>query len=164
MSKKKAAENVLQDETIIKEIERRKNVDANGVKMFSYETNSSLNKIVNKLPPVLKPNMNGLTKVQLSIYNNCSTPNFQTSQNNNQNNLGSNSDLTRISFPVVREILHILKEVLDNNITTRNYEICMQNVKTIITHNCQNSNEFEEGSEELLLCEKAIQENNTKKL
>ena len=73
--------------------------------MFSYETNSSLNKIVNKLPPVLKPNMNGLTKVQLSIYNNCSTPNLQTPQNNNQNNLGSNSDLTRISFPVVREIL-----------------------------------------------------------
>ena len=40
----------------------------------------------------------------------------------------------------------------------------MQNVKTIITNNCQNSNEFEEGSEELLLCEKAIKENKLKEL
>ena len=67
---KKAAENVVQDETIIKEIERRKNVDSNGNKIFNYETNQSLNKIVNKLPSVLKPNKKGLTKEQLLIYSN----------------------------------------------------------------------------------------------
>ena len=40
----------------------------------------------------------------------------------------------------------------------------MQNVKTIITNNYQNNNEFEEGSEELLLCEKVIKENKLKEL
>ena len=35
---KKAAENVLQDETIIKEIERRKTVDLNGVNLFHKKT------------------------------------------------------------------------------------------------------------------------------
>ena len=152
---KKAAENVLQDETIIKEIEKRKSVDANGIKMFSYEINSPLTKIVNKLPPLLKPNINGLTKIQLSIYNN-------SLSQNNQNT--SNNDIAKINYSLVKEILHILKEVLENNITTRNYEICMQNVKTIITNNSQNNNEFEEGSEELVLCEKAIKENKLKEL
>lgn len=150
----KAAENVIQDETIKKEIERRKNVDASGIKMFTYEANASLTKIVNKLPAVLKPSKKGLTKEQLAIYND-----YQ-----NQNDSISNSDLTKSNFPIVKEILHILKEVLENNINTRSYEICMQNVKTIITNNSHNSNEFEDGSEELKMCEKAIVENKIKEL
>ena len=150
----KAAETVLQDDTIIKEIERRKSVDANGMKMFTFEANTPLNKIVNKLPAVLRPNKKGLTKPQLAIYNDCP----------NQNGSSSNSDLTKVPFPIVKEILHILKEVLENNINVRNYDICMQNVKTIITNNCQNSNEFEDGSEELKMCEKAIVDNKIKEL
>ena len=150
----KAAETVLQDETIVNEIERRKNVDANGMKMFNFEANTALNKIVNKLPNVLRPNKKGLTKAQLTIYNDYP----------NQNGSSSNSELTKVSFPVIKEIIHILKEVLENNINVRNYDICMQNVKTIITNNCQNSNEFEEGSEELKMCEKAIVENKIKEL
>lgn len=151
---KKAAENVLQDETIIKEIERRKTVDLNGVNLFSYDTNTPLMKIVNKLPPILKPNKKGLTKEQLLIYNNF--PTFIGSS--------SNADISNNNLPLVRDILRILKEVLENNINTRFYDICMQNVKTIITSNCQNSTEFEEGSEELKLCEKQILENKIKEL
>ena len=151
---KKAAENVVQDETIIKEIERRKNVDSNGNKIFNYETNQSLNKIVNKLPSVLKPNKKGLTKEQLLIYSN-----FPFSLGN-----VSNSESTKINFSIIREILKILKEILENNINVRNYDICMQNVKTIITSANPNNTEFEEGSEELQLCEKAIMENKLKEL
>ena len=152
---KKAAENVLQDETIIKEIERRKAVDANGTKLFSYEANSALTKIVNKLPPILKPNKKGLTKEQLLLYNNF--PIFTGSP--------GNSELTKINAPIVRDILRILKEVMDNSINVRSYDICMQNVKTIITNNSnQMGNEFEEGSEELKLCEKAIMENKIKEM
>ena len=151
---KKAAENVLQDETIIKEIERRKAIDSNGNKLFSYDTNTPLMKIVNKLPAILRPNTQGLTKSQLLLYSN-----FPTSTG-----ASSNSDLIKINIPIVRDILHIIKEVLDNNISPKTYDICMQNVKTIITNNTQLGNEFDEGSEELKLCEKAIIDNKIKEM
>ena len=70
---KQAEENVLKDETIQKEIQRRKNIDPNGTKLFSYDNNSSLMNIVNKLPALLKPNKKGLTKEQLNIYSNYPT-------------------------------------------------------------------------------------------
>ena len=151
---KKAAENVLQDETILKEIERRKVIDANGNKVFSYDTNTPLMKIVNKLPSILRPNTQGLTKSQLLLYSN-----FPIS-------IGAspNSDLSKIHIPIVRDILRIIKEVLDNNISPKAYDICMLNVKTIITNNTQLGNEFDEGSEELKLCEKAIIDNKIKEM
>ena len=75
-----------------------------------------------------------------------------------------NSDLTRTTYPVIREILHIIKEAFNGNISANNYDICMKDVKNIITNNCLNSNEFEERSEELIFCEKAIGEDKLKEL
>ena len=75
-----------------------------------------------------------------------------------------NSDLTRTTYPVIREILHIIKEAFNGNISASNYDICMKDVKNIITNNCLNSNEFEERSEELIFCEKAIGEDKLKEL
>ena len=150
---KKAAENVLQDETIKKEIERRKAIDSNGNKIFSYDTNTPLMKIVNKLPAILRPDTKGLTKSQLLLYSNFPTSTGAT----------PNSDYAKINIPIVKDILHIIKEVLDN-ISPKAYDICMQNVKTIITNSPQLGNEFEEGSEELKLCEKAIVDNKIKEM
>ena len=42
-----------------------------------------------------------------------------------------NSDLTRTTYPVIREILHIIKEAFNGNISASNYDICMKDVKNI---------------------------------
>ena len=146
---KQAEENVLKDETIQKEIQRRKNIDPNGTKLFSYDNNSSLMNIVNKLPTLLKPNKKGLTKEQLNIYSNYPTSIGASRNDSYKNNLA------------VNEILRVLKEVLECN-SIRNYDIFLQNVRTIITNNCQNSHDLEEGSEALKMFEKAFSENKLK--
>ena len=178
---KKAAEKVLQDEIIIKEIERRSSLDINGNKQFNFDNNSTLMKIVDKLPQSLKPNINGLTKEQLLIYDNYpkiygESIILDITQNipiiNSTNTIGN--------------ITHLLKDVLDkpNSIKSfKSYEICMQNIQNTMYNRYynnqninannsqnniqninQNNNEFEEGSEELKACEKAIIENKLKEL
>ena len=167
---KKAAEKVLQDETIAKEIERRSAVDMNGNKTFNSENNINLMKIVNKLPPSLKPNIKGLTKEQLSIYDNYPKIYGESiSMDGNQSN-GSNPIIN--SSNIILNITRLLKDVLDkpNSIKSiKNYDLCMQNIQNLMFNNYynnsnSNNNEFEEGSEELKLCEKTITENKLKEL
>ena len=161
MFKKKAAEKVLQDETIIKEIERRTSLDVNGNKTFNFDNNLNLMKIVNKLPVSLKPNIKGLTKEQLLIYDNY--PKIY-GENISMDNIPNNNGPIINSPSTIGHITHLLKDVLEkpNSIKNiKNYDLCMQNIQnTMINYyyNNQNNNtnEFEEGSEELKLCEKAI--------
>ena len=182
---KKAAEKVLQDDTIKKEIERRSSVDINGNKKFVFDNNSPLMKIVDKLPSSLKPNINGLTKEQLLIYDNYPKIYGETlSLDNSQNNQIINNTNT------IAHITHLLKDVLEkpNSIKSiKNYELCMQNIQNTMvscyysnnsnsnnnnnsnsnnskSNNSNSNNEFEEGSEELILCEKAIKDNKLKEL
>ena len=166
---KKAAEKVLQDETIIKEIERRTSLDVNGNKTFNFDNNLNLMKIVNKLPVSLKPNIKGLTKEQLLIYDNY--PKIY-GENISMDNIPNNNGPIINSPSTIGHITHLLKDVLEkpNSIKNiKNYDLCMQNIQnTMINYyyNNQNNNtnEFEEGSEELKLCEKAITENKIKEL
>jgi CCR4-NOT transcription complex subunit 1 len=161
---KKAAEKVLQDETIAKEIERRSAIDMNGNKMFNFDNNSNLMKIVNKLPDSLKPNIKGLTKDQLSIYDNY--PKIYGESISNDNNQNNNNVI--INNPsTISHITHLLKDVLEkpNSIKSlKNYELCMQNIQNTMINSQNNNNEFEEGSEELKLCEKSITDNKLKEL
>ena len=162
---KKAAEKVLQDETIAKEIERRSTLDRNGNKIFNFDSNSNLMKIVNKLPDSLKPNIKGLTKEQLSIYDNY--PKIYGESISNDNNQNNNNQIIN-SPSTILHITHLLKDVLEkpNSIKSmKNYDLCMQNIQnTMINSQNNNNNEFEEGSEELKLCEKAITDNKLKEL
>ena len=171
---KKAAEKVLQDETIIKEVERRSSTDINGNKKFTFDNNSTLMKIVDKLPQSLKPNIKGLTKEQLLIYDNYPKIYGESiSLDNAPNNPIINSTNTIVN------ITHLLKDVVEKPSSMKNfksYELCMQNIQNTMlnryynnqnhdnNNNSQNNNEFEEGSEELKLCEKTIIENKLKEL
>ena len=169
---KKASEKVLQDETIKKEIERRNTNDINGNKVFTFDDNSNLMKIVNKLPPSLKPNIKGLTKEQLLIYDNY--PKIYGELISMDNNQNPNNNTFISSLPTIGNITHLLKDVLEkpNSIkSSKSYEICMQNIQTTMIKcyysgqsNTTNNNEFENGSEELILCEKSITENKIKEL
>ena len=167
---KKAAEKVLQDEVITKEIEKRSAIDINGNKTFNFDNNSSLMKIVNKLPTSLKPNIKGLTKEQLSIYDNY--PKIYGESISMDNGPISNANTIINSSNTILNITCLLKDVLDkpNSIKSiKNYELCMQNIQNLMHNNYynnsnSNNNEFEEGSEELKLCEKTITENKLKEL
>ena len=169
---KKAAEKVLQDETIKKEIDRRNSIDINGNKVFSFDSNSNLMKIVNKLPPSLKPNIKGLTKEQILIYDNY--PKIYGELISIDNNQNPNNNVFLSSLTTIGHITHLLKDVLEkpNSLKSfKSYEICMNNIQTTMIkffysgqNNNSNNNEFENGSEELKLCEKAITENKIKEL
>ncbi len=167
---KKAAEKVLQDEVITKEIERRSAIDINGNKKFSFDSNSSLMKIVNKLPTSLKPNIKGLTKEQLSIYDNYPKIYGESISMDNGPIINANTIIN--SSNTILNITCLLKDVLDKPNTIKsikNYELCMQNIQNLMHNNYynnsnSNNNEFEEGSEELKLCEKTIKENKLKEL
>ena len=174
---KKAAEKVLQDETIAKEIERRSAVDVNGNRIFNSDNNSNLMKIVNKLPPSLKPNVKGLTKDQLSIYDNY--PKIYGESITTDNKPSNNNPI--INTPTtIAHITHLLKDVIEkpNSMKSlKNYDLCMQNIQNTMINSQNNSNnnsnnnnnninnnEFEEGSEELKSLEKSITENKLKEL
>ena len=87
----------------------------------------------------------------------------------NQSN-GSNPIIN--SSNIILSITRLLKDVLDkpNSIKSiKNYDLCMQNIQNLMYNNYynnsnSNNNEFEEGSEELKLCEKTITENKLKEL
>ena len=173
---KKAAESVLKDEIINKEIEKRVNNEKQN-NNFVNDSNPALMKIVSKLPPSLKPNINGLTEEQLAIYDNY--PKIYGESINLENNKINNNNILNSSNTIVR-IMHVLKEILErpnNNLQKflKNYEFCMKNIQTLMkehinnmynfgNNNSGNNNEFEEGSEELKLCEKCILDNKIKDL
>ena len=127
-------------------------------------------KIVNKLRTSLKPNIKGLTKEQLSIYDNY--PKIYGESISMDNGPVINANTIINSSNTILNITCLLKDVLDkpNSIKSiKNYELCMQNIQNLMHNNYynnsnSNNNEFEEGSEELKLCEKTIKENKLKEL
>ena len=166
---KKAADKILQDEIIIKEIERRNLMDING--KFKSDNNHSLMSVVDKLPNSLKPRMEGLTDEQLAIYDNYSKIYTVFDNLNYVNN--DNQSKFIISPSSAKDILLLLDEVSSKPnmlVNSRSFDMFLHNIQNrMIQHyykdpNNMNNNEFEEGSEELKYCENAFANNKIKEL
>jgi hypothetical protein len=133
---KKAIEKIQNDKTIINEIERRK-------KGLPNENINEYNKFYMKLPEILQPNPNGLTKEQMKIYENFAYEYPNKIDNNPK-------------IQIVKVIIKILKEVLINfnsPKTKKNYEFCMMNIQNFSYNNMNFT------QEELNMIEKCISDN-----
>ena len=139
----KAIEKIQNDESIIKEIDRRR-------KNISFDIESEYVIKADLLPDILKPKITGLTPEQFKIYEN-----FDKIYES-YTKIESSPKMTSINI-----ILSLLKEVLDNvdvnniNKTMKNYNVCMLNMQNI----SHSQNNFDEGNKELQIIEKSVSEN-----
>ena len=131
-----AAEKILKDEDIIKQIENKKQ------NKIDKQQQKELLMKMKDLPDSLKPNPQGLTEEQFKVYENFEKK-FKFENDSVDNNF-------------LNTVYQLLKEVIKSNLNKTNYEFCMFNIQ-LSGNNSKSNITIDDNS--LLIIDKIISEN-----